>query len=52
MRCAPATSAARPSLMMIKLHVPAGKLLYGKKLRTAAPNWLELEPMGFCVVEE
>ena len=32
--------------------VPAGKLLYGKKLRTAAPNWLELEPMGFCVVEE
>lgn len=29
MRCAPATSAARPSLMMIKLHVPAGKLLIG-----------------------
>ena len=32
--------------------VPAGKLLYGKKLRTASPDWLELDPMGFCVVEE
>ena len=29
MRCAPATSAARPSRMMIKLHLPAGKLLVG-----------------------
>ncbi len=32
--------------------VPAGKLLYGKKIHAAAPDWLELEPMGFCVVEE
>ncbi len=32
--------------------VPAGRLLYGKKLRAVAPDWLELEPMGFCVVEE
>ena len=32
--------------------VPAGKLLYGRKLRAASPDWLELEPMGFCVVEE
>ncbi len=32
--------------------IPTGKLLYGKKLRTLAPDWLELEPMGFCVVEE
>ena len=32
--------------------VPAGKLLYGKRIHAAAPDWLELEPMGFCVVEE
>ena len=31
--------------------IPAGKLLYGKKLRAIAPDWLELEPMGYCVVE-
>ena len=29
MACAPATSAARPFRMMIKLHVPAGRLLVG-----------------------
>ena len=32
--------------------VPAGKLLYGKKLHGVAPDWLELDPMGFCIVEE
>jgi hypothetical protein len=32
--------------------VPSGKLLYGHSLRTSAPNWLTLAPMGFCITEE
>ena len=28
-----------------------GKLLFGHNIRTVAPNWLSLHPMGFCVVE-
>ena len=33
-------------------EVPSGKLLYGHKLRTVAPTWLSLSPMGFCVMED
>ena len=32
--------------------VPAGKVLFGSNLRTVAPDWLTLAPMGFCVVED
>ena len=32
--------------------IPAGQLHYGHNLRTVAPDWLTLNPMGFCVVEE
>ena len=31
--------------------IPAGTLLMGHKVSNAAPNWLRLEPMGFCAVE-
>ena len=31
--------------------IPAGKVLYGHDLRTVAPAWLSLAPMGFCIVE-
>ena len=33
-------------------EIPGGKLLMGHNLRNAAPEWLLLAPMGFCVVEE
>jgi TonB-dependent SusC/RagA subfamily outer membrane receptor len=29
-----------------------GKLLYGRMLRTVAPDWLNLGPMGFCITED
>ena len=32
--------------------VPAGKLLLGHQLRTVAPTWLSLAPLGFCVTED
>ena len=32
--------------------IPAGKLLMGHNMRTVAPDWLTLAPMGFCIVEE
>ena len=32
--------------------IPSGKLLYGHSLRNAAPNWLTIAPMGFCITEE
>ncbi len=32
--------------------VPMGKLLMGHDLRNAAPQWLTLAPMGFCVTED
>lgn len=32
--------------------VPAGNVLLGYNLRTVAPAWLSLAPMGFCVVED
>ena len=32
--------------------IPAGKVLLGQNLRTVAPTWLSVNPMGFCIVEE
>ena len=32
--------------------VPAGKVLFEDNLRSVAPGWLELMPMGMCVLEE
>lgn len=32
--------------------VPGGRLLTGHNLRSVAPDWLQLAPMGFCLVEE
>ena len=32
--------------------VPSTKLLYGHNLRTAAPSWITLLPLGFCITEE
>ena len=32
--------------------VPAGTILLGHNLRTVAPNWLTISPMGVCVLEE
>lgn len=32
--------------------IPAGKLLLGHGMHTVAPNWLTLNPMGFCIVAE
>ena len=32
-------------------EIPAGNLLYGHNLRTVAPTWLTLSPMGFCITE-
>ena len=31
--------------------IPSGKLLYGHNLRTTAPDWFTLSPMGFCITE-
>ena len=33
-------------------EVPGGKLLMAHNLRNVAPEWLQLSPMGFCVVED
>ena len=33
-------------------EIPGGKLLYGRMLRTVAPDWLNLGPMGFCITED
>ena len=32
--------------------IPAGTVLLGRNLRSVAPTWLSVAPMGFCVVEE
>ena len=32
--------------------VPSGKILLGHNLRTVAPNWMTIAPMGLCVLEE
>ncbi len=32
--------------------VPAGRLLLGYNLKTPAPDWLTLEAMGFCILED
>ena len=33
-------------------EIPRGKMLLGHNLRSVAPEWLQLAPMGFCIVEE
>ncbi len=33
-------------------EIPAGTLLYGHNMRTVAPEWLCLQPMGFCITQE
>ena len=33
-------------------EIPAGNVLLGHQLRTVAPSWLTLAPMGFCAVED
>ena len=33
-------------------EVSAGKVLLGHNLRTVAPTWLELAPMGMCITED
>ena len=32
--------------------IPAGRILLGHNLRTVAPNWLTISPMGVCILEE
>ena len=32
--------------------IPSGRVLYGHNLRTVAPDWLSLNPMGFCITED
>ena len=32
--------------------IPAGRLLFGHRLHTVAPDRLSLDPEGFCIVEE
>ena len=33
-------------------QVPGGKLLLGHNLRNVAPDWVSLEKLGWCIVEE
>ncbi len=33
-------------------EIPSGKLLLGHNLRSVAPDWMMLSPMGFCLVED
>ena len=33
-------------------EIPAGKVLFEKNLKSVAPKWLSLQPMGMCVLEE
>ena len=33
-------------------QIPAGKVLMGMGMRSIAPDWKSLAPMGFCVMEE
>ena len=33
-------------------ELPAGKVLYSSKLRSAAPDWLTLDSMGFAIMED
>ncbi len=32
--------------------LPSGRVIFGHNLRTVAPNWISLSPMGFCVVAQ
>ena len=33
-------------------QISGGKILFGHQLRSVAPDWLELGPMGMCILEE
>ena len=33
-------------------EVSAGRVLYGHNMRTVAPTWLTIGPMGFCIAED
>ena len=33
-------------------QIPGGKILFGHELRSVAPDWLNLGPMGMCILEE
>ena len=33
-------------------EIPASKVLYGSGLRTLAPRWLSLDPLGYCIMED
>lgn len=35
----------------VSWEIPAASILYGQGLRTVAPDWLQLGPMGFCVTK-
>ncbi len=32
--------------------IPAGKVVFAQNLRSVAPQWLELAPMGLCITED
>jgi hypothetical protein len=32
--------------------IPSGRILFGHNIRTVAPTWMTLSPMGFCILEE
>jgi len=40
------------NLSLDRWEIPGGAVLLGHKLYTVAPDWLTLEPMGFCITEE
>ncbi len=33
-------------------EVSGGRLLFGHNLRSVAPDWVQLSPMGFCILED
>ena len=33
-------------------EISTGAVLLGKGVRQVAPNWIRLQPMGFCVIKE
>ena len=33
-------------------QIPAGRQLFAKGVKTLAPDWLEIAPMGMCIVED
>ena len=36
----------------VNWEIPAGRILFARNLKSLAPNWLSIAPMGFCVIEE